>query len=207
MTRNIKTDDLVRELQAAARAARVAGDTLTALALEQSIEDLKIDVPMFSAAISGLTFGTSKSRDLELDMAKWSLLKPRAIHATEPASIIDCGQRGRITIIGGSILIKGSIAMDPMTALLIADHAKRNHNGQGTAFGSREFLRNIAVANAATGTAIHGPQIAAEGQAAIQQAARGWQPMLTAIRSASPTRPAAPSVQAPSITLTPEPVA
>jgi hypothetical protein len=206
MSKNIKIDNIVAELRTAANAARETGDVLTALAIEQSIAELKNDLPKILPLIAGLTFQTSTPRDPEMDAAKWSLLKPKAIHAAELASIIDCGEKGRITIIGGAILIKGSIAMEPMTALLIADHAKRNLNGQGIAFGCQEFMHNIAVVNAAMGTTLEGLQYAEYDKAYIHATARGWQPMVHAIHTVAPSQPVGRTAKAASIAITPEPV-
>ena len=139
--------NVISDLQVAARAARLQGDETAALAIEQSLNELKIDWPNISHALVEISFSATATRHRELDIAKWSILNPKAIHTSGLVSIIDCEGEGRITMIGGSILIRGSIAMEPMTALLIADHAKRNHNGKGTAFGSPEFLNNIAIAN------------------------------------------------------------
>jgi len=207
MSGTFKINNIITELQTAANAARAAGDVLTALAFEKSIADLKEDLKKVQPLFAGLTFSTSKARDLEMDVAKWSLLKPTAIHATELASVIDCGQNGSITIVSGAILIKGSIAMQPITALLIADHAKRNYNGQGTAFGSQEFMHNIAVANAATGTVIEGPQFAEHDKANIHAMASGWEQMAGRIRAAAPTRPVMRRGNTASIAMAPEPIA
>ena len=182
--------NVISDLQVAARAARLQGDETAALAIEQSLNELKIDWPNISHALVEISFSATATRHRELDIAKWSILNPKAIHTSGLVSIIDCEGEGRITMIGGSILIRGSIAMEPMTALLIADHAKRNHNGKGTAFGSPEFLNNIAIANCATGTEIQVPGALAEDRSSIQQSARGWQPMVAEIHAVRPTRPA-----------------
>lgn len=188
MKSNTNINDLLLQLQRSAQAARSAGDEEAACAFERSMFELKADAPMVGVAISGVIFGSSASTVLDIDMANWSLLRPKSACARDAVGIIDCGARGRITIIGGAILIKGSVAHEPLTALLIAEHARRHHNGGGTAFGSPEFLHNIAVANLAAGTTIRSSFGNLE-PAALQRIASGWAPMLAAIRAAAPSRP------------------
>jgi hypothetical protein len=207
MSKNIRIKNITTELQTAANAARLAGDLITAVALEQSIVDLKEDLPKILPLISGLEFQTISPRDRGMDLAKWSLLKPKAIHASDLACVIDCGEQGRITIVGGAVLFNGSIGMQPMAAMLVADHARRYHAGGGTAFGSQEFLHNIAVANVAMKTAIDCGHVNQRSDADILQISRGWQPMADTIRAASPARPVARSGKAASIAIAPEPVA
>lgn len=184
-----KIDDLLLQLQQLAQAARYEGDDEAARALERSMLELRSDAHMIATASSGVSFGSSASGTLDVDMARWALLRPKSICAREDFATVDCGRRGRITIIGGSILIKGSVAHEPLTAMLIADYAKRHHKGGGTAFGAPEFLRNIAIANITSGTTIQCRQPSGSLLTELRLTASGWAPMLAAIRAAAPARP------------------
>jgi hypothetical protein len=180
---------IIQELESAATIARLAGDIAAAEAFERSITSLEKESEDGEARFARVEFSLTGKPVADIDLGKWALLNPESIRSAGNSAVIDCGERGRITIVGGAIITSGSIGLTPMFALLVADHAKRNFGGRGTVVGEPYFLENMAVANAAMGSAIEGTGYAGNASPAIQQTARGWQAMVWEINNALPWRP------------------
>jgi len=185
-TRNLIT--IVDDLKRAAASAHASGDLLAAEAFERQAKGLEHDFALAGSVTNGLTFSAVRI-DIDRFKTRWSALQPAATHSTEDVCVIDCGERGAVTFVGGAILFSGRIAMEPTAALLLAVHAMEHHRGGGTAFGSPEFLLHVAAANAAVGSSIEGPSVNVQGSEQVRLTAHSWQPLLTQLRSRIPNHP------------------
>jgi len=179
---------VVEDLKRAAASARASGDISTAEAFERQALLLEHDFALAGSPINGLTF-SSASVDIDRVKTRWSALPSVSTYSTDDVCLFNCGERGSVTFVGGAIIFSGRIAMEPIAALLLAEHAREHHRGGGTAFGSPEFLLHVAIANAATASAINVPSVRAHDTEQVRVAAQAWQDVLRQIRSRSAEPP------------------
>jgi hypothetical protein len=182
--------ELMKQLKCAAGEARASGDIAAAEAIEAQISKFQADAAL-DGRLHGLK-GEATSVDAKEIRKLWAGVNADRIHSARLVCVLDCGARGAITFVGGAILITGSVALEPKTALLIGRHANKFDAGGGLAFGSPEFLFNISVANAVTGSkiALDGGAKADAGR--VADVARHWRPLLVELDT--PARPALPRV-------------
>lgn len=195
MTKSSALKDFIAELRAAAVSARSDGKLADVAAIEAQIRrleaDRSLDTTMMSVQFSNTTL------DADAVRAQWRSSDPDSVHAAKNVCVMNYGERGSITFVGGSILLHGSVSLEPKTALLVARYAKQFHSGAGLAFGSPEFLLHIEVANAVIGSRIAVDSKA--GTARVQDMARSWRPLVAELTA--PTRPRSAAVSTPPVSI------
>ena len=178
-----KLGTLVSDVRAAAARARSEGDVATADALERQAQLLIGDIE--AAHAKGMSSARVTSSEKEMttqinaeDVTRlWSQLEPVKTLSVGNVCVFDCGLRGTATITSGAVLFSGALALEPIAAVLVAQHAKQFYCGRGTAFGSKEFLFNVAVANFLTGSEVEALPSGLVPPEAVTAQARLWRPL------------------------------
>lgn len=171
----------LHQLSAAVADAEAAGDTETAEALKLHAKRLQLNLStaygdgVLSNSIA--EFKDLRAFDPGRIKALWNGLEPVATHSAGRVCIFDCGERGTATVTSAGILFTGSLAMEPCAALLTAQHDKEAWNGRGIAFGSPEFLFNVAIADSMVGNQKPDFKIAPSQIDRANVIARAWTPI------------------------------
>jgi hypothetical protein len=167
---------VIQELTRAAVTAKEQNDPAAAAAFSERAKHLYRYADDPGTGFSGIRIDV-KEIDQNQEHIRWLVLRPRTVYSAGQTILLDNNSHGDIMITRDGILIKGSIATKPITALLIAGFAKDYNMGRGDVFGNREFEFNMAVANHITGTHLKvdvGPSKAAE----VARKAKSWEKLI-----------------------------
>lgn len=185
---------IVQNLTAAAAEAAARGDTVAAFAFQQEIDRLRAEITENNETYISQRpnkdekLGVFDSRMITI---QWAGLPCDAMHQTNNACLIDCGDRGRAAITPRGISLTGGLQNDPAAILLAVRHGQLNWPNGVVAHGSPEEKFKFAVAAKMLGVKVKGAKIPRARQAQADALIAEWRPILAEIRQqGGPARPA-----------------
>jgi hypothetical protein len=184
----------IHELEVAAAAAFATGDRDGALAFQRAADQLRRELLASKTALAQPATATASTKrpDTRLIASQWSALNAARVHLTKTACVLDCGERGNVTITPTGITLSGSLQTDPTALLLVARHAQLHWNGHAVAAGSNDFKFGIAVASSMLGVKTKRARINRSRRSEADDLSQAMRPILDGINgAASPSRPTA----------------
>lgn len=184
---------IVHTLTIAAAEAAARGDATAAFVFQQEIDRLRARM-----VERGETYISPRPEkegqvgvfDSRMIAIQWASLPCAAMHQTSSACLIDCGDRGRVSITSRGISLTGGLQNDPAAILLAVRHGQLNWPHGFIAHGSPEEKFRIAVAAKMLGVKVKGAKIPRARRAEADALVVQWQPLLDTIREhGEPTRP------------------
>jgi hypothetical protein len=206
----------IHQLEAAVTAAIASGDHEAAATLQREADRLRAQL-----VAQGATFVAPKPPPKAKNgeqpkqqppkivpagviALQWAALNPTKIQAINGVCVLDCGDRGAVTITPTGISCSGSLGNDPTAILLTARHAQLHWNGTCRISGTDSYKFQVAVAGQMLGVKTQRAHVPLMRRADATRLKVEWQPLLASI-TGSPTRPNRPGRSAEISSPTPAP--
>ena len=195
---------LIHQLTRAAAEAAERGDTAAALAFQQEIDRIRDRMNERKETFIGPRPAEATSKDpfeVRLVAVQWAGLPSGRLVQSPSACLIDCGDRGTVSITATGVSFTGELENDPAAIMLAVRHGQMNWPSGIVFHGSAEEGFKIAVAAKMLGVKVKGAKIPRARRAEAKALMLEWKPQLDSIRYGSgPARPAR-SGSAPSVTI------